>query len=404
MKTRLWFCIMALILYLVPANSAGLSGTYVSQAGQVTLTLVIRDSGNGTVSGSLTSSSTGQPMQLTGQSDGSSCNGVISGSGGSIFFEAMKEGNGMRVILIQPDSKGMPDYNKAQEMMFKQSGGSSFGGGDNPLAGRSHGGGSGNPLARRSTADPLSGTFSGNGLKLTLKGSGGNYTGTLIYNGASYPISATGSGNQLKGAFRSGSDKFPFSGNLQGNTLTFQTGGTSYRLTKQGNRMPANPLQKRGGASASAGSVPVGSMVTSREMGFSFQPPAGWVAKVNPGAGYIMGSQNHKGLILISGHTYPSLEKMRTEAASGLIDPKAQVRLMPEGGFEPVGNNGFGGPLSGTIQGNQAKAYILGLISPYGGGVTILVAVTPESYSNKYPGFAKQIAASIQFSQPVPVN
>ncbi len=404
MKTRLWFSIMALILCLVPANSAGLSGTYVSQAGQVTLTLVIRDSGNGTVSGSLTSSSTGQPMQLTGQSDGSSCNGVISGSGGSIFFEAMKEGNGMRVILIQPDSKGIPDYNKAQEMMFKQSGGSSFGGGGNPLAGKSRSGGAGNPLARRSTADPLSGTFSGNGLKLTLKGSGGNYTGTLIYNGASYPVSATGSGNQMKGAFRSGSDKFPFSGALQGKALAFQTGGTSYRLTKQGNRMPANPLQKSGGASASAGSVPVGSLVTSREMGFSFQPPAGWIAKVNPGAGYIMGSQNNKGVILISRHTYPNLEKMRTEAASGLIDPKSNVHLMPEGGFEPVGNNGFGGVLSGTIQGQQARAYLLGMMSPYGGGVSILVAVTPEAYTNQYPGFAKQIAASVQFSQPVPAN
>lgn len=406
MKTRLWFCIMALTLCLVSANSAGLSGTYVSQAGQVTLTLVIRDSGNGTVSGSLTSSSTGQPMQLTGQSDGSSCNGTITGSGGSIFFEAMKEGNGMRVILIQPDSKGMPDYNKAQELMFKQSGGTSFGGGSggNPLAGRSRGGSSGNPLAKRSMADPLSGTFSGNGLKLTLKGNGGTYTGTLIYNGASYPISATGSGNQLKGAFRSGSDRFPFSGALQGNVLAFQTGGTSYRLTKQGNQMSANPLQKRGGASAGAGSAPVGSMVTSREMGFSFQPPAGWVAKVNPGAGYILGSRDHKGVILVSHHTYPSLEKMRTEAAGGLIDPKAQVRLMPEGGFEAVGNNGFGGNLSGTIQGKEARAYLLGVMSPYGGGISILVAVTPDAYTNQYPDFAKQIAASVRFSQPVPTN
>ncbi len=404
MKLRFLFILVAMSLCFVPAVSSALSGTYVSQSGQVTLTLVIRDNGNGSVSGSLTSSSTGQPMQLTGQSDGSSCNGVITGSGGSIFFEAMKEGGGMRVILIQPDAKGMPDYNKAQELTFKQQGRTSSGrsGGGNPLAGGSRS--YGNPLARSSSRDLLSGAYSGNGLKLTLTGKSGTYTGTLIYNGASYPISATGSGNQLKGAFRSGSDQFPFSGSLQGNILAFQTGGTSYRLAKQGNRIPTNPLQKSGGTSAGAGAMPAGNMIVSREYGFAFQPPAGWVARVNPGAGYILNSQNQMGVILVSHHMYTSLDKMRTEAAGGLIDPKSNVRLIPEGGFEPVGNNGFGGPLAGILQGNQAKAYILGMISPYGGGVTILVAVPPERYTNEYPGFAKQIATSVRFSQPVPAG
>ncbi|NOY22706.1 MAG: hypothetical protein GXO70_04220 [Acidobacteria bacterium] len=402
MKLRFLFILVTVSLCFAPAVSSGLSGTYVSQAGQVTLTLVIRDNGNGSVSGSLTSSSTGQPMQLSGRSDGSSCNGTITGSGGAIFFEAMKQGGGMRVILIQPDAKGMPDYNKAQELMFKQSGGTPFGGsggGGNPLAGRNHG--AGNPLAKRTASDPLSGTYSGGGLKLTLNGSGGSYTGTLIYNGTSYPVSASGSGNQLKGVFRGSSDQFPFSGSLQGNTLAFLTGGTSYRLTKQGNRMPTNPLQKSGGTSAGASAMPAGNMVVSREYGFAFQPPAGWVARVNPGAGYILNSRNRMGVILVSHHMYTSLDKMRTEAAGGLIDPKSNVRLIPEGGFEPVGNNGFGGPLAGTLQGNQAKAYILGMISPYGGGITILVAVPPERYTHEYPGFAKQIATSVRFSQPV---
>ncbi len=386
------FLIFVMVLYcLIPAVSAGLSGVYVSKAGQVTLTLVIRESGNGSVSGTLTSSSTGQPMQVSGQSDGDSCNGTITGSGGTIFFEAMKEGNGVRVILIQPDAKGMPDYNKAQELMFKRSGSTPFRSGGNPLAG--------NPLAKRSAGDSLSGTYSGSGLKLTLSGTGGNYTGTLIFNGTRYPVSATGSGNQLKGVFQSGSDQFPFSGTLRGNTLSFQTGGTSYRLTKAGNRTPANPLQKGRSvfAGASAGAAPVGNRVTSREYGFSFQPPASWIAKPNPGAGYLMQSSNYKGVILVSHHAYQSLEKMRTEAAGGLIDPKANVRLLPAGGFEKVGNNGFGGPLEGMIQGKQAKAYLLGLVSPYGGGVSILVAVTPESYTSQYPEFAKQIASSVQF-------
>ncbi|RLE17799.1 MAG: hypothetical protein DRJ08_02820 [Acidobacteria bacterium] len=406
MKLRFLFILATVSLCFAPALSVGLSGTYVSQAGQVTLTLVIRDAGNGSISGTLTSSSTGQPMQLTGQSDGSSCNGTITGSGGSIFFEAMKQGTDMRVILIQPDAKGMPDYNKAQELMFKKSGGTPFGSGGNPLAGGHANPLAGNPLAKRNTGDSLSGTYSGSGLKLTLSGTGGNYTGTLVFNGTRYPVSASGSGNQLKGAFRSGSDQFPFSGALQGNILSFQTGGTSYKLTKAGHRVPANPLQKKGnvftGAGASA--APDGSRVASREFGFSFQPPADWVARVNPGAGYILGSQNHKGVILVSHHSYPSLEKMRTEAAGGLIDPKSNVRLIPEDGFESVGNNGFGGLLSGTIQGKQAKAYLLGLMSPYGGGVSILVAVTPESYTSQYPGFAKTLAASVQFSRPVPAN
>ena len=407
MRGRFQFILLGFLLCFVPAVSAGLSGTYVSRAGQVTLTLVIQDAGNGSVSGTLTSSTTGQPMRLNGRSDGSSCNGTITGSGGSIFFEAMQEGSGMRVILIQPDAKGMPDYNKAQELMFRRSGGSSFGGsggGGNPLAGGSHR--AGNPLAKRSTADPLPGSYSGGGLKLTLNGSRGTYTGTLVFNGASYPVSASGSGNQLKGSFQSGSDRFPFSGTLRGNTLAFQTAGTSYKLRKQGMQKPANPLQKGGGGFAGAGAsaVPSGSRVTSREYGFSFQPPAGWISKVNPGAGFIMQSPNSKGVILVSHHAYQSLGKMRTEAAGGLIDPKSNVRLLPAGGFENIGNNGFGAPLEGMIQGKNAKAYLLGLVSPYGGGVSILVAVTPDAYTSQYPDFAKEIAASVQFTRPVPGN
>jgi len=398
MRTRFFLLAIVFLFPFVRGNSTGLSGTYVSQAGQVSLTLVIQETGNGSVSGTLTSSSTGQPMQLTGRTDGSSCNGTITGSSGSIFFEAMKEGSGMRVILIQPDSRGMPDYNKAQELMFKQNGG---GGGGNPLAGGSHSA-AGNPLAKGSTADPLPGIYSGGGLKLTLSGNGGSYSGTLIYNGASYPVSASGSGTQLKGKFRSGTDQFPFSGKLQGNILAFQTGGTSYRLTKQGNRMPANPLQEGNSASAGADTnfVPAGSRVTSREYGFSFQLPTGWMSRVNPGAGYIMQSPNYKGLILVSHHNYQTLEKMRTEAVGGLVDPKSNVRLLPSGEFERIGNSGFGGPLEGVIQGKQAKAYLLAVLSPYGGGISILVAVTPEGFTSQYPDFAKQIAASVQFLKP----
>jgi hypothetical protein len=140
-----------------------------------------------------------------------------------------------------------------------------------------------------------------------------------------------------------------------------------------------------------------GPRVTDEQLGFSFVPPAGWKVQKQP-QGYLLGSDTLKGFILVTPHNFSSLEQIRAEASQGLVDAQSGIQLMPAGGFQPVGANGLAGEFSGMFQGQMAKAYSIALLSPQGGGVTVLAAVTADGYTAEYPRAVQSIAASVQFA------
>ncbi len=140
-----------------------------------------------------------------------------------------------------------------------------------------------------------------------------------------------------------------------------------------------------------------GPRVTDDQLGFSFVPPAGWKVQKQP-QGYILGSDTLKGFILVTTHNFNSLEQVQAEASQGLVDSQRGIQLMPTGGFQPVGANGLAGEFSGMFQGQMARAYAIGLLSPQGGGVTIMAAVTADSYTPDYPRAVQSLAASVAFA------
>lgn len=149
---------------------------------------------------------------------------------------------------------------------------------------------------------------------------------------------------------------------------------------------PAAPAQTPGG----------GNRVSDPEMGISFIMPIGWNGQKQGEAIYVT-STNHKGFILIQRHSYNSLQEMANEAGQGIVDEAGGTRLMPVSEFQAFGTNGMAVEFSGVAQGRQARSFAVGLLSPQGGGVTIMAAVEAAGYTQDYPGFVRSIAGSLAF-------
>lgn len=394
------------------AYAQSLSGTFTMQTANGTFTLVMQENGS-QLSGRLTGA-TGHTMELQGEVDAGVGMGVIRDNQGGLFFETFFEGNDLVLMLIEPDASNMPDYNKMRELVFQRSRGSTpvaKPAAPPPVSGGISGGtssGGTNPLARKSTADPFVGTFSGEGVTLTLSGEPGDYSGTLVFGGTRYPVTASGS--RLTGSFSANGGNFPFSATVTGNSMTFETGGTRYSLTKQGTAPakpapPDNPLQKRGNTTTAPGRTPKGysggdSTISDEQAGVSLTVPSGWKARKQQAGGYVLASDTHRGLILITGHSYNSVQQMEQDSGEGIQDPQNNTSLMFTGQSVPVGNNGLGCEMTGSVQGTPARAYTVGLVSPYGGGILIIALTSSEAYSGQYRQWAEQMAAGTRFSEP----
>jgi hypothetical protein len=140
-------------------------------------------------------------------------------------------------------------------------------------------------------------------------------------------------------------------------------------------------------------------VIKDPEMGISFSAPPGWKAQKQDNT-YWLGSDTQKGFILIMPHSFNSLDQMEEEASQGLVDEANGIELIPSSITEPFQKNGLAAEFRGVVQGREARAYAIGLISPQGGGVTIIAAVEDAAYSEAYPRFVRQIASSVAFLTP----
>lgn len=134
-------------------------------------------------------------------------------------------------------------------------------------------------------------------------------------------------------------------------------------------------------------------------LGISFVIPEGWVGQEME-AGYLIGSDSEAGFAFLTTHQYNTVQQLRQQAQQGIFD-QAGTQLMLAGNIEDFGSSGIGAEFSGTLEGQAARAYILGLINEHGDGVTIMSAASPDLYSQKHKNLALNLAESIKFSKPV---
>jgi len=131
--------------------------------------------------------------------------------------------------------------------------------------------------------------------------------------------------------------------------------------------------------------------------GVSFTIPSDWQGQETEG-GVLLGSNTEAGFILLMQHQANSVDQLKQEADQGLYDEG--VALTRSSDYETIGSAGIGAEFSGTIQYEQAKAYVIGLINPHGAGVTILSATSAQQYGPRYGELARSIAKSVRFYEP----
>lgn len=247
--------LLGVLLSLAAARAQGFSGTYTMATETGGVTLVLQQSAQGEVTGTL--SGNGSSFALEGvldDLDQSVAYGTVAGPEGVLAFEATLEQGGLYLVLVGLTPQGELDESNVSEFFFERAAEAGSGNaGDapleqsapsNPLGARS-----GNPLAQQEQPDLFAGTFTGEGLTLSLEPAEEQYAGQLEFGGNRYEVVAVADGDTLTGGFQVAGDTFTFTATLAGATLTLSSDGASYRLQKQGGA--ANPLA--GGAANPAG-------------------------------------------------------------------------------------------------------------------------------------------------------
>ena len=115
-------------------------------------------------------------------------------------------------------------------------------------------------------------------------------------------------------------------------------------------------------------------IVNYKYLGIQFNIPEGWVGQEVEG-GYLIGSHTEPGFALISTHQASTLEEIKMEAEQGIVANNG-TNLKLNSGLENVGENGLGGEFKGILEGQSVTTYMIGLLNPYGGEVSIMATTT----------------------------
>jgi len=134
------------------------------------------------------------------------------------------------------------------------------------------------------------------------------------------------------------------------------------------------------------------------ELGISFHVPEGWVGN-KVASGFAITSSTTEGVIMILTHDVHSIPDMEKEAKNGFKISKNTV-LTPINGIEKIMDNAIAAIYTGTIDTKPAKALIVGMINPYGYGITILCAARANLFTEDLKKAGLIVTASVVFYNP----
>lgn len=149
-----------------------------------------------------------------------------------------------------------------------------------------------------------------------------------------------------------------------------------------------------------AGSTDAGRVIALPQQGLRITLPAGFEAQ-EVAAGLLLRSAALAGIVLITPHEHRDLAALRRDAEAGLADGGG-TELRLHGELRAVGESGLAGEFRGRLDGAPARAHIVGLINPFGDGLTVIAATTPEQYGTAHEALALRLARAIVFEPPRP--
>jgi len=125
-----------------------------------------------------------------------------------------------------------------------------------------------------------------------------------------------------------------------------------------------------------------------------FTVPGGWTGQQKKGV-YMFSSSTETGMLFIYPNRYSSTMQMEDDARQGIIDPSSGTSIQLESDISYY-HDGIGGEFSGSILGYGAKAFVINLLIPQGGGLTIIAATAPQLYSDQFRRYAEDIMRSLK--------
>ena len=259
-------------------------------------------------------------------------------------------------------------------------------------------------------ADPLVGTVTNKQAGLGLSVSppqDGLYKGFFDYQGKRYPFT----GFKLLGML---SGEYTF----EGNAVAFSLAkiGDVFYVTSEGvsidvERTSASPTPAGAPAEASTSSSsapPSGKEVSNQappasgtrvgdpSSGYSFQLPASWTQTQENGS-FIIKKTGLNAQIGLAPHNYSSLEEIRRNAFD-VQDAESNTFLRAT--VAAYGANSLFIRYDGRAQGQAIVIEMISMVSPHGGGVSVVGSGAQADYSSQITTAMKTIANSVQFQKP----
>ena len=134
-------------------------------------------------------------------------------------------------------------------------------------------------------------------------------------------------------------------------------------------------------------------------LGISFDIPNGWVGQES-GDLFVMGHNTIPGIIIMTMHN-SNVQQLTQEAQAGIQDAQSMIFLNLSGPIQTVQKNAVAGTFEGTVEGQAAKAYMIGMENKLGGsGISIVVLAGNTMFTDEHPKIAKQIMKSVRFTKP----
>ncbi len=121
--------------------------------------------------------------------------------------------------------------------------------------------------------------------------------------------------------------------------------------------------------------------IIDEELKIQFSPPKGWKTSKKDN-GYLMGSPNTSGFMLIKEQDFSNIIKLKSAMESGIELADGSV-MKPIGELNLLGDVGVSGMYLGIIDGTQMKGFLMALMPPSKGRAVICLSVAPEYLFNQ---------------------
>lgn len=121
--------------------------------------------------------------------------------------------------------------------------------------------------------------------------------------------------------------------------------------------------------------------IIDNKMKLQFSAPAGWkISKKDDG--YLMGSPNTSGFMLIKIQDFDSIISLKSAMESGILLEDGS-KLLTDGDLNLLGDKGVSGMYMGAIDGTEMKGFLMALLPPSEGRAVICISVAPADIFNQ---------------------